>query len=227
MADAILAFEDITLHSSEGEPVFEGLSASLARGQHWRLDPSLPGSGTTAFLRLAAGLAHAHAGRVLLDGMPHHRTEFAHPALVRGLLGWVPTGGNLIVNLSLAANLALPLRFVRGLRPLAAQEAARTWLARAGLADLAGRRPHALEPLDRWLGALARCAATGASLWLVDRPPTLLDDATAATAADLLAHGLADPAASTLVVDPPDGWAGPSLDCYHLLEGRLRPGSAP
>jgi putative ABC transport system ATP-binding protein len=225
MAEPILAFEGISLHSSEGEPVFEGLSFSLERGQRWRLDPRRPGSATTALLRLAAGLAHPQAGRVLLDGTPHHPTAFAHPALTRGLLGWVPTGGNLIVNLSLEANVALPLRFVGGLRPRDALAAAHTWLERAGLADLAGRRPHALEPLDRWMGALARCAAMGASLWLVDRPPTLLDETAAAIASELLAAGPADAAA--LIVDPPEGWAGPSLDCHHLVEGRLRPGSAP
>ncbi len=189
-----------------------------------RLDPG-GAPGVTALLRLAVGLEHPESGDVLLEGTPHRRGDFHHPSLARGRVGWVPTGGGLLMNQTLLANVALPLRAVGGLPRATAEAEARLWLTRAGLEPCQERRPHALDPVQCWLAALARTAASRPALWLVDRPPSFLADHERRHAQDLLRGGLAA-GDTALVVDPADGWTTEFPDVCHLSEGRLRPGSA-
>lgn len=220
-----LAFRSIVLRSPEGEPVFQGLSWELPKQHRIRLDPG-GAPGATALLRLATGLAVPERGEVLLEGQPHRGGGSMHSSLALGRVGWVPTHGGLLVNLSLLANVALPLRAVGGLPRATAEAEARLWLKKAGLLAVADRRPHTLDPVQAWLTALARTAASRPALWLVDRPPSFLAEDEADWARRLLQDGLAAGDAA-LVVDPPDGWAEDIQDRCHLSEGHMRPGSAP
>lgn len=224
MADS-LRFRQVYLRSPEGEDVFQDLDWTLPQGGRVRLDPG-GASGATALLRLAAGLATPETGEVLLEGVAHRAGGFHHPSLALGRVGWVPTNGGLLVNQSLLANVALPLRAVGGLPRATAEAEARLWLDRAGLLACADRRPHAMDPVQGWLTALARTAASRPAIWLVDRPPSNLADHEAGRALALLRGGLAA-GDTALVVDPSDGWAADLPECCHLAEGRLRPGSAP
>lgn len=224
MGEPLLRFEDVILHTEGGRRLFSGLLWSVPRGARLRLDP-VAGCGCTALLRLAAGIAAPDEGSVVLDGIPFTYGGSHHPSLAKGRVGWVPTSGGLMVNLTLLANVTLPLRAVHGLGKEAAEEQAFQWLDRAGLAPLAAMRPHAFQPSEAWLGALVRCAASGPALWLVDRPPSNLEETMAQRALDILRGGLTISDAA-IVVDPPDGWSDLS-DIHHLVEGQIRPGSAP
>jgi predicted ABC-type transport system involved in lysophospholipase L1 biosynthesis ATPase subunit len=141
--------------------------------------------------------------------------------LKRGGIGWVPTEGGLLANLSLLANVALPLRFLRGHSRDRAEALAQQCLERTGLASQAGLRPHALEPRDRWLGALARAAVTKPSLWLLDQPPGRLEALELHAAEGLLLEAAQDPATAFVVAGPDWKLAGAE---FHLKEGRLVPG---
>jgi predicted ABC-type transport system involved in lysophospholipase L1 biosynthesis ATPase subunit len=199
MADFILAFQDLSLHSSEGRLLFSSLNWSLPRGERLALRTE-PGSAGTLLLNLAAGLIQPEEGSVLLDGVPLHPYAFDHPFIKRGAVGWLPRDGGLIQNLSLLANATLPLRFVKGMRPKDAEELAMGLLTQVGLEGLAEQRPHTLEARERWLGALVRAALMEPELWLVDRPPGDMDATTEEIAARLLASSLAKASTSALVV---------------------------
>ena len=185
MAEAVLALQGVTLLGEAGTPIFREAEARLPRGAKARLTGEA-GAGRSCLLRACAGLVAPAAGRILLEGLPFSSLAFQHPLIRRGGLGWVPTAGGLLVNQTLRANVALPLRFTRKLGKIGADEEADRWLASLGLLDRAHQRPHALDPTDRWLGALARSAALCPDLWLVDRPPSALDPAEAQRAAALL-----------------------------------------
>ncbi len=223
MAEPRLRLRSVHLHSPEGAHVFRDQDFDLAPGARIRLVPEA-GCGCSAFLRLAAGLTHPLEGEVLVDGSPYQAFGGLHPTQRQGRLGWVPTEGGLIVNLSILANLTLPLRYVRGLGAEEAREVGLAWLARLDLAPRADKRPHAFDASDRWLLTLARGVAMGADLWLVDRPPSILDEQSAGLARTLLEEGLGKDEAAALVVDPEDGWAGPPFHAFVFESGRWVPG---
>jgi putative ABC transport system ATP-binding protein len=189
----ILAMEGVALDSGEGVGVFQDLDWRLQAGDRVCLKGG-SGTGNTALLRLCAGLAHPQAGRVVLAGTPLGPFSFEHPFLREGGLGWVPTEGGLVVNMSLLANVMLPLRFVKRMGREEAEAAALGALERAGLGPLAGRRPHAVEARERWLTALVRTAAMGCTFWLVDRPSGALGRTVTRVARDLLGSAALDPA---------------------------------
>ncbi len=221
MPEPLLLLEGATLDAPDGRPIFSGLDAIILPGERWRLRAA-PGTGATALLRLCAGLVQPDRGRVRLAGQAPD-VDARHPFVEAGHLGWVPTDGGLAVNLTLRDNVALPLRFVRGMDRESAQAEAARWLDLAGLGRAQDLRPPV--PADRgcWLAALARAGAKGARLWLVDRPAGDLDPAAARAARTLLAAAARDPEAAFLVVGG-DWLEGPVQD-LGLMDGRLASGS--
>ena len=216
----LLHFEAIHLQNREGRTVFHDLDWSLSAGSRARIHAA-PGMGTTAFLRLAAGLAHPQEGQVVLDGLPLGPHTFDHPFLKRGGIGWVPTAGGLLANLNLRANVALPLRFLRGHTCVNAEGIAQESLEKAGLGALAELRPHALEPRNRWLGALVRAALTRPALWLLDQPPGRLDPLELLQAERIILEAAEIPGTSFLVVN--DDWMALHGQTFQIQNGRLVP----
>ena len=224
MAD-IVRIEGVSLESIEGRMVFQNLDWSLAAGGRARIyAPS--GAGATALLRLCAGLADPQEGRVILDGVPLSPYAFGHPFLKQGGIGWIPKDGGLLVNQSLCANVALPLRFLRGHPRARAEEIAMAWLESAGLAAHACDRPHALEPVERWLGALVRAAASEASLWLLNQPPSSLDQRERSQVERILQHAGANPETAFVIVGNADGGHLEAMD-FRIENGRVVSGGTP
>jgi ABC-type ATPase involved in cell division len=199
MVDPVVAFDGVSLESTEGRPVFADLHWNVPKGARVRIAAER-GEGGTAILRLCAGLAHPHKGRVLLDGVPHAPDRFDHPYLRRGALGWIPQEGGHVANLSLLQNVALPLRFVSG-KPREEAEASSLAVLRAlGLGERAHQRPYALLRRERHLGALARAVVMGAELWLWDRPLDELEPEDLARVLDVMGEILRVPSTTILVV---------------------------
>ncbi|MBP1628577.1 MAG: lolD [Holophagaceae bacterium] len=226
MPSPILELEGVTLHSPEGNLVLEDTHWRLPVGTKCLVRTSFPHE-SSAFFRLCAGLLNPQLGEVRLGGEPLSPYHFTHAFLSRGALAWVPSGGGLLVNQNLLANVALPLRFVRGMSKGQAGDRAMDWLAQVGLDKLSERRPHSLTPQERWLGALARSAAFGAELWLVDAPQGGLSPALQQRAQALMAPFLEDPFVTMLVAE--DGrWLAQPLPTWLKIEaGHLTGGSTP
>jgi len=223
MPEPVLALEAVTLAAPEGAVVFRDLDWRLERGAR-RHAPGGAGGGCTALLRLCAGIAAPDRGRVLLAGVPLGG-QARHPFLARGDLGWVPSDGGLAVNLSLLANVALPLRFARNLGRAEAERTALAWLELAGLGHLAQQRPAVPGDRTCWAAALARAAAKGSRLWLVDRPAGGLDAASVRAAEAILERAAQDPEVTMLLV----GGAWMSRFGQELLvgQGRVADGGGP
>lgn len=130
------------------------------------------GAGKTTVLRALAGLPAPAAARIRLDGRdltaaaPHERS-----------VGYVPQSGALFPHLSALANVAYGLR-ARGLRRRPAERAAREWLDRLAVAELAHRRPAELSGGQGGRVALARALAVQPRILLLDEPLAPLDAAT-------------------------------------------------
>ena len=155
-----------------GIVVAENVEWSVQPGEFWVV-AGRQGAGKTDFLLLAGGLMAPVRGAYRFAG--HEMPIFDDADLAERLrLGFVFDGGQLFNQLTIAENVALPLRYHQNLSPAEAQAAtdellalmeltpwadntpanvARSWCKRAGLARALMLKPETLL-LDNPLGAL-------------------------------------------------------------------------
>ena len=225
MPEPLLQLEGIVLLTSEGRTLFKGLDWLLPRGAKVNL-LGVVGGAVTALFRLAAGVIHPQEGRILLEGVALGPYTFNHPFIHRGGIGWVPPEGGLIVNQTLLANLALPLRFTKGLGRGEALAKAAQALDQAGLSELAGHRPHVMDVRERWLGALVRASLMEPRLWLIDQPAGDLDRKTLKEATKIVEQAAA--ADTTLVIAGEGKWIPrQGLELFQLENDRVLPLETP
>jgi putative ABC transport system ATP-binding protein len=143
------------------------------------------GSGKSTLLQCAAGLERATEGTVQLCG--NNLAKLSHrrqAALRRRHVGFVFQDLNLLPELTVAENIALPLRLDhRPVRRLAVEEAA----ARVGLAGAQlKRRPAQLSGGQQQRVAIARALITAPDVIFADEPTGALDPYTATEVLHLL-----------------------------------------
>ena len=140
------------------------------------------GSGKTTILRMLAGLERPSEGEVEVDGRPLGGLDRAELAeLRRRCLALASQGTELVDSLDAGENVELSLR----LRELD-RAPGRAWLAKLGLAGVAGRPARVLSGGERQRVAVARVLAAGATLALFDEPTSQLDEANAERLGDAL-----------------------------------------
>ncbi|WP_306591710.1 ATP-binding cassette domain-containing protein [Geothrix sp. 21YS21S-4] len=197
----------------EGRPLLEGLDLDVARGGTL-LVTGASGSGKSRLLKAIAGIEAPRAGGVKVAGGGRVRMGFAFAE------------GGLLSNLSLAENLALPLRFL-GLSRAEAHRRAEAALDRLDLRLVADLRPHAVGASARKRANLARVLALAPDLILLDDPLEGLDAADRATALALILGWAADPEV-TLLLAAEDAAAFPGLEAPRLeLRNSSLPAEAP
>jgi putative ABC transport system ATP-binding protein len=167
------------------------------RGHLLLLGPS--GSGKSTLLMALAGLLTPTRGAVRIEGEDWRGFAGAAADRRRGrLVGFVPQEPHLIAGLSVAENVGLAT-FLAGRPDLAAPFDFEKTLEALGIAELAGRYPHALSRGQQQRVALARAVANRPRLLLADEPTASLDDAACTAALDLL-FAAADRVGAGLIV---------------------------
>jgi putative ABC transport system ATP-binding protein len=122
-----------------------------------------------------AGVLKPDAGEVVFGGQRIDQLgEAARARLRRTELGVLFQFGQLVPELTVAENVALPL-LLGGARRSAALEVATGWLDRFGVADLAHRDPGQLSGGQQQRAAVARALVTGPRVLLADEPTGALD----------------------------------------------------
>ena len=150
----------------------DGVSAALSPGSFTAImGPS--GSGKSTFLNVAAGLDRPTSGSVALGGTAlADLSEKRLTILRRERIGFVFQAFNLLPSLTVAQNIALPLR-LDGRRPR--RSAVREIAARVGLDKRLRDRPSHLSGGQQQRVAIARALITRPEVVFADEPTGALD----------------------------------------------------
>jgi len=154
-----------------------GASVAAVHGEILALmGPS--GSGKSTLLHCLAGIFPPDSGEVWFDGRRLDTLgETERTRLRRTVFGFVFQFGQLVPELTVADNVALPLLLNRAGRKAAYQEAG-SWLARLGIGDKAARRTGELSGGEAQRVAVARALALTPAVIFADEPTGSLDSLT-------------------------------------------------
>lgn len=153
--DAAPVLQDVTLAVPEGKFVVV-------------MGPS--GSGKSTLLHLLCGLDEPSSGQVWLAGRELARLSDEERTLLRrACVGFVFQFFNLVPNLTVAENVALPL-LMQGVTEPRADERFRQVVEIFGLADKLDRRPHELSGGEMQRTSIARAVVHRPRVVLADEP---------------------------------------------------------
>jgi phospholipid/cholesterol/gamma-HCH transport system ATP-binding protein len=201
--------EFVDVHKAfAGRPVLRGMSLAVARGEVLYIIGT-SGVGKSVTIKHLVGLLRIDKGEIWFDGARVDQlTERAYAPL-RRRIGMVFQSSTLFDSMTLADNVALPLRLHRSLsgKELAAET--QRLLELVYMAEHADRFPAELSDGMRKRTAIARTLALGPEVVLFDEPTTGLDPVSARRIDRLireLATGSGPGAGITAIVvshDPP------------------------
>jgi phospholipid/cholesterol/gamma-HCH transport system ATP-binding protein len=185
-----------------GNPVLRGMNLAIDKSEVMFIIGT-SGVGKSVTIKHLVGLLRIDAGEIWFDGARVDQLPEAKLAPLRRRIGMVFQAATLFDSMTLAENVALPLRLHRGLTMRDALDEARTRLAQVYMADYAERFPAELSDGMRKRAAIARTLAaapsSGPEVVLFDEPTTGLDPVSARRI-DRLIRELAENLGVTAVV---------------------------
>jgi putative ABC transport system ATP-binding protein len=188
------------LHRSFGQtPALQGASLSVRAGEIVAvMGPS--GSGKSTLLHCLAGIFAPDRGEIWFDGQRLDQfSDAQRTRLRRTAFGFVFQFGQLVPELTVADNVAVPLLLGRANRKTAYTQAA-SWLERVGLTGLGGRRTGELSGGQAQRVALARALISRPAVLFADEPTGALDSVTGDKVMDLLVSAAREEHAAVVLV---------------------------
>ena len=177
------------------------------------------GSGKSTFLHFASGLLVPDAGTVEVGGTAITSMSDAEATRFRRRhIGVVFQSFNLVETLSVAENIALPIRLDRGRQD---PERLASLITRLGLAGKERRLPRELSGGERQRVAIARALYPAPEIVLADEPTGNLDADASHTLCDLLRDLNRDEKSAILVVTHDPVVAAAASRVHFLKAGRI------
>jgi len=187
-----------------GKAVLRGMNLAIDKGEVMFIIGT-SGVGKSVTIKHLIGLLRIDAGEIWFDGARVDQLPERSLAPLRKRIGMVFQSSTLFDSMTLAENVALPLRKHGKLSHKDALVEARKRLAQVYMDDYADRFPAELSDGMRKRAAIARTLALAPDVVLFDEPTTGLDPVSARRV-DRLIRELADTLGVTAVVvshDPP------------------------
>ena len=144
------------------------------------------GSGKSTVLKGLFGLLRPFEGEVLVDGESYWDASEARRLAINRRFGVVFQSSALWSSLSVAENVALPLRLFTRAKPATIADLVRLKLALVGLEAAADRMPAELSGGMRKRAGLARALALDPEVLFLDEPSAGLDPVTSRRLDDLI-----------------------------------------
>jgi putative ABC transport system ATP-binding protein len=199
------ALRDFSLHVREGE--FVAVTG-----------PS--GSGKTTFLTIAGLLEEFSSGEYLLDGVNVRGLNDRQRSRLRNeKIGFIFQAFNLLPDLTVEANIEVPLRY-RGLDRATRRTRIAEILERVALSGRAKHYPAELSGGQQQRTAIARALACSPRLLLADEPTGNLDTLMARGVMQLMEELHRDGATIVMVTHDPNLAARAQRE-VHLVDGQL------
>jgi putative ABC transport system ATP-binding protein len=200
--------------------VLNGVSVEFgARESVAVMGPS--GAGKSSLLYCLAGLRPPTSGRVLFGDVDlYSLSEDARADWRLRNAGFVFQRADLLVELTLAENIALPLE-MRGGAGRAVRRRTSELIERLGLSGCADRRPAQVSGGQRQRAAVGRAVVGGPSVVFADEPTGALDSVNGGVVLDLLLEQCADVGALLVMVTHDPALAGRCHRVVHLRDGAV------
>ncbi|HEV7557737.1 MAG TPA: ATP-binding cassette domain-containing protein [Kofleriaceae bacterium] len=172
-----IAFKDV--HKAfAGKPVLRGMNLEVAKGEVLFIIGT-SGVGKSVTIKHLIGLLRIDRGEIWFDGTRVDQLRERELVPLRRRIGMVFQSSTLFDSMTLAENVALPLRKHRGMGWKAALDEATKRLDQVYMADYADRFPAELSDGMRKRAAIARTLALDPDVVLFDEPTTGLDPVSA------------------------------------------------
>jgi phospholipid/cholesterol/gamma-HCH transport system ATP-binding protein len=157
------------------------------------------GTGKSVTLKLLLGLLKPDSGKIFMNDLEIEALDSAHLVRARKTMGFLFQYSALFDSMSVAENVAFPLRRHTSMSEKEIQDAVRERLASVGLENDLDQMPLELSGGMRKRAGLARALALDPSILLVDEPSSGLDPVTTREI-DTLLLGLKSAGKTTIVV---------------------------
>ncbi len=179
------------------------------------------GSGKSTLLHLLGGITRPTAGHVLLEGVDLASLDDDALARVRRRrIGFVFQRYNLLPELSLVENVALPL-VLDGIADGRSETAALAALEKVGLTHRASHRPDELSGGEQQRGAIARALVAEPAVVLADEPTGALDSVNSRRVVELLMRLVAEHQQTVILVTHDPGIAQAAGRTIFMRDGRI------
>src|SRR6476469_720072 len=161
-----------------GKPVLRGMTLGVNKGEVMFVIGT-SGVGKSVTIKHLIGLLRVDEGEIWFDGQRVDGLTERQFEPLRRRIGMVFQSSTLFDSMTLAENVALPLRKHQRMRHAAAIQEARKRLAQVYMDAYADRYPAELSDGMRKRAAIARTLALGPDVVLFDEPTTGLDPVSA------------------------------------------------
>jgi len=198
-----------------------GIDLTIDRGEYVTIEgPS--GCGKSTLLTVLGLLDEPTSGEYTLAGVPVSEIDAEERARVRNReIGFVFQSFNLIPEMTVAQNVALPLTYRGGVSAADMKAAVTKALERVNMAHRSGHLPTQLSGGQQQRVAVARALVGNPSLILADEPTGNLDVANGDQLMALLDQ-LHTEGATLITVTHNPVYAERASRRIHMLDGRLR-----
>ena len=199
-------------------PAVRGIDLAIESGEFVAITGA-SGSGKSTLLHMLGGITRPSAGRVLLEGIDLATLDDDALAVVRRRrIGFVFQRYNLLPELSLVENVALPL-VLDGASKRVSEAAAAQALATVGMEHRATHRPDELSGGEQQRGAIARALVTDPAIVLADEPTGALDSVNSLRVVELLSRLVAERRQTVILVTHDPAIAASARRTIRIRDG--------